>query len=129
MNAEAQATVSFQVANRAATHLGRKLYSTTPPALAELIANSYDAYARRCYVVLDNGQDHIVVADDGVGMDIAALNDRYAMVGREKEPEPAPEGFSPNATMAGQYIVGEFMADYLGSESEDPITSTRRPAP
>lgn len=36
MNAEAQATVSFQVANRAATHLGRKLYSTTPPGLCEV---------------------------------------------------------------------------------------------
>lgn len=117
MNAEAQATVSFQVANRAATHLGRKLYSTTPPALAELIANSYDAYARRCYVVLDNGQNHIVVADDGVGMDIAALNDRYAMVGREKEPEPAPEGFSPRDPM-GRKGIGKLASFSLGDEYE-----------
>ncbi len=32
-------TIRFDTANRAASHLGRRLYGTTPPALAELVAN------------------------------------------------------------------------------------------
>ena len=38
--------LKFQVAFGAVRHFGRNLYSTTPPAVAELVANSWDAYAR-----------------------------------------------------------------------------------
>lgn len=30
--------IEFSIANQAATHLGRKLYNSNPPALAELVA-------------------------------------------------------------------------------------------
>lgn len=53
MTVNEEGIINFHVANRAATHLGRKLYSTTPPALAELIANSYDAYATEVRVTID----------------------------------------------------------------------------
>lgn len=32
--------LKFSVENNAVRHLGRKLYSTIPPALAELVANA-----------------------------------------------------------------------------------------
>ena len=32
----------------------------------------------------------------------------------------------PNSTMASEYVVGEFFADYLGEGDEDPITSSRQ---
>lgn len=34
--------INFSTTNNAVTHLGRNLYSSTPPALAELVANSYE---------------------------------------------------------------------------------------
>ena len=46
--------ISFSTANHAVTHLGRNLYSTTPPALAELVANSYDAYATKVDIKIEN---------------------------------------------------------------------------
>ena len=46
--------IEFSIANQAATHLGRKLYNSNPPALAELVANSYDAYATKVNIMIDN---------------------------------------------------------------------------
>ncbi|EAJ1652277.1 ATP-binding protein, partial [Campylobacter jejuni] len=45
-------TIEFSIANKAVNHLGRKLYNSNPPAIAELIANSYDAYATQVDIVL-----------------------------------------------------------------------------
>lgn len=109
--------ISFHVANRAATHLGRKLYSTTPPALAELIANSYDAYATEVHVRIDRNTDYIIVADNGMGMSLDALREKYALVGREKVPEPVPDGFERRLPM-GQKGIGKLASFSLGDEYE-----------
>ena len=109
--------ISFHVANRAATHLGRKLYSTTPPALAELIANSYDAYATEAHVRIDRNTDYIIVADNGIGMSLDALREKYALVGREKVPEPVPDGFERRLPM-GQKGIGKLASFSLGDEYE-----------
>ena len=106
--------ISFHVANKAAMHLGRKLYSTTPPALAELIANSYDAYASEVYVEL-LGDGPIVVADNGIGMDINGLNERYAIVGNTKILDQAPEGFETRRAM-GKKGIGKLASFSLGDE-------------
>lgn len=109
--------INFHVANRAATHLGRKLYSTTPPALAELIANSYDAYATEVRVAIDKDTNHIIVADNGTGMSLDGLNEKYALVGREKVTESAPEGFDHRSPM-GQKGIGKLASFSLGDEYE-----------
>lgn len=109
--------IKFHVANRAATHLGRKLYSTTPPALAELIANSYDAYATEVRVIIDKNLDHIIVADNGIGMNIDSLNEKYALVGKEKVEESTPDGFEPRSPM-GQKGIGKLASFSLGDEYE-----------
>ena len=107
-------TICFHVANKAAMHLGRKLYSTTPPALAELIANSYDAYASEVCVELLEG-DHIIVADNGIGMDINGLNERYAIVGNTKVLDQAPEHFKARKPM-GKKGIGKLASFSLGDE-------------
>lgn len=117
MTVNADDVISFHVANRAATHLGRNLYSTTPPALAELIANSYDAYATEVHVTIDRNINHIVVADNGMGMGLDALRDKYALVGREKSPEPVPEGFKKRSPM-GQKGIGKLASFSLGDRYE-----------
>lgn len=110
-------TIKFHTENRAATHLGRKLYSTTPPALAELIANSYDAYASEVYVTINSSLDHIIVADNGIGMSLDALNEKYAPVGKEKAVEPVPPGFEKRAPM-GQKGIGKLASFSLGDTFE-----------
>lgn len=109
--------ISFHVANRAATHLGRKLYSTTPPALAELIANSYDAYATEVHVTIDKDINHIIVADNGTGMTLGGLKEKYALVGKEKVVEAVPDGFDCRLPM-GQKGIGKLASFSLGDEYE-----------
>ena len=110
-------TLSFVTANNTVTHLGRKLYSSAPPAIAELIANSYDAYATKCYVQLEKennpNESLIVVADNGIGMDIQDLQDRYKSIGQQKKEIEVPENMTPRKPM-GKKGIGKLAAFSLG---------------
>lgn len=66
--------------------LGAKLYSTLPPIISELIANGYDAYAKKVHIELNGTGENktIVIKDDGYGMDFNEVNDKYLCIGRKK---------------------------------------------
>lgn len=69
-------------------HLGVKMYSHIPPALAELIANSYDACAKNVHVKLYNKPEKkIIVSDDGSGMTFEEINDYFLRIGRNRRKE------------------------------------------
>lgn len=72
-------------------HLGVKMYSHIPNAIAELIANAYDADATEVKVKLyDNGQEkRIEVIDNGVGMDFNEINDKFLRIGRNRRKDGA----------------------------------------
>lgn len=77
-------------------HLGVKMYSVLPNAIAELIANAYDAEAKVVNVVLkeDGGEKSISVIDDGVGMTFQEINNNFLRIGRKRRKED--NGMSPN---------------------------------
>lgn len=62
--------IDFTTSNNAVTHLGRNLYSTSPPAISELVANSYDGYATEVNINLYKENSIIVIADNGKGLNI-----------------------------------------------------------
>ncbi|MCB0749329.1 MAG: TIGR02391 family protein [Ignavibacteriae bacterium] len=69
-------------------HLGVKMYSHTPPAIAELIANSYDACARIVNIRLYDGEQfRIEVEDNGDGMTFEEVNDHFLRIGRNRRKE------------------------------------------
>jgi uncharacterized protein (TIGR02391 family) len=69
-------------------HLGVKMYSTIPPALAELIANSYDACATEVYVKLyDGAAKKVIVQDNGIGMSFDQVNNYFLRIGRNRRVE------------------------------------------
>jgi uncharacterized protein (TIGR02391 family) len=72
-------------------HLGVKMYSQIPNAIAELIANAYDADANQVQVRLyDNGQEkRIEVIDDGTGMDFDEINNKFLRIGRNRRRDGA----------------------------------------
>lgn len=117
MNKPNENEICFHIANRAATHQGRKLYSTTPPALAELIANSYDAYATITHVEMEKGKDMIIVADNGIGLTLEELNKKYALIGKAKVRETAPNGLKMREPM-GQKGIGKLASFSLGDQYE-----------
>ncbi len=63
------------------------MYSTLPPALAELISNSYDADASKVTLIFhekDGKPDLIEVIDDGQGMTADDVQDRFLVIGRNR---------------------------------------------
>ncbi len=89
---------------RTIEHLGVRMYSTLPPALAELISNSYDADAECIIVSLSSEAGHpksITVKDDGCGMSLEELNAKFLTIGRnrrEDDNDDVSEVFSRKAT-------------------------------
>ncbi len=75
-------TISLNVLN----HMGLNLYSNTPSVLAEVIANSWDADATEVDIHFDLGQKTISVTDNGSGMDLEDVNNKYLYVGYQKRP-------------------------------------------
>lgn len=69
-------------------HLGVKMYSTMPPALAELIANAYDACATVVNIRLyDQEEKVVIVEDNGCGMSFEEINNYFLRIGRNRREE------------------------------------------
>lgn len=72
--------------------LGVRMYSHLPPALAELVANAYDADAENVSLKLnDSGEKEIIVEDDGLGMSFDEINDKFLRIGRKRRTEDETE--------------------------------------
>ena len=87
-------SISLNVLN----HLGLNLYSNTPAVLAEVIANAWDADATEVRVDFDTENKMITVADNGHGMNLDDINDKYLHVGYQKRDSPdfhTPDGRKP----------------------------------
>ena len=66
-------------------HLGVKMYSNIPPALAELIANDYNACSTEVHIKLYDGVDKkVIVKDNGIGMSFDQVNDYFLRIGRNR---------------------------------------------
>jgi uncharacterized protein (TIGR02391 family) len=80
---EAKLVMSFDP--KTIDHLGIKMYSQLPSAMAELIANAYDADASKVRIALnDDSEKEIIVADDGIGMTFDELNEKFLRIGRNR---------------------------------------------
>lgn len=69
--------------------LGLEMYAGPTPAIAELVANAWDADAGRVYisVPLDmplSPSSEISVSDNGIGMSYDECNEKYLIIGRDR---------------------------------------------
>lgn len=62
-------------------HLGLRLYSNVPTVLSEVVANSYDADATQVNIILDSSSESIVIIDNGHGMTLEDINNKFLYVG------------------------------------------------
>ncbi|MDE0053027.1 MAG: ATP-binding protein [Gammaproteobacteria bacterium] len=72
-------------------HLGLNLYSNTPAVISEVIANAWDADATHVEVVIDIATNSITITDNGHGMDLDDINNRYLRVGYRRRDEQGSE--------------------------------------
>lgn len=93
-------SINLQVLN----HLGLNLYSNTSAVLSEVVANAWDADAT--IVDISINDEVITITDNGVGMDISDINNKYLTVGYQKRAE---SGLSPiyNRPVMGRKGIGK----------------------
>ena len=92
-------TMDLQVLN----HLGLNLYSSMPAVISEVVANAWDADAENVRVnIIDNNE--IVISDDGCGMNLQDVNDRFLRVGYRKRYERALTPIHERAVMGRKGI-------------------------
>ena len=76
-------------------HLGINLYSNIAAVLTEAVANAWDADAHNVNIGIEKKKGIIVIADDGYGMTIDDVNNKYLHIGyrrRVTESDKTPEG-------------------------------------
>lgn len=81
-----QMSINLQVLN----HLGLNLYSNTSAVLSEVVANAWDADAKE--VSIEINSDSISITDNGIGMNLSDINNKFLTVGYQKRSE---SGLSP----------------------------------
>lgn len=97
-------------------HLGVKMYSKLPNALAELIANSYDADSHNVKIKLyDKEKKKIVVDDDGIGMSFQEINDYFLRIGRNRRKEGQETSPSGQRKATGKKGLGKLAFFGIGN--------------
>lgn len=90
----------FQILGRTLEHLGSQMYKRRDTAIAELVANGWDAGATEVHVMVphpgtyDRATDSIAISDNGSGMTEDSVQEDYLVVGRNRraEGQPGPVG-------------------------------------
>nr|DAL17663.1 MAG TPA_asm: hypothetical protein [Caudoviricetes sp.] len=101
---------------RTIEHLGIKMYSSFHAALAELIANAYDANATNVHIdIVDNGIKKITVRDDGDGMTFDDVNKKFLVIGRNRRVEDKAEGVQNKRKVMGRKGLGKLSLFGLGN--------------
>ena len=62
-------------------HLGINLYSNSVAVITETVANAWDADASLVTIDIDSANKTITIEDDGTGMSIEEINDRFLHIG------------------------------------------------
>lgn len=102
-------------------HLGVRMYSTLPPVLSELIANSYDANAGEVHILLNDSKKEakeIVVEDNGTGMSLTDINEKFLRIGRNRRLEERTQTTSEGRKVIGKKGLGKLSFFGIAQEIE-----------
>ena len=110
-NSVEQVTMKFHP--RAFSAFGSDLVTNDCVAIAELVKNSYDAFAQN--VCVSVGLDSIEIKDDGVGMTRDIIKNAWAVIATPyKEKKPIVEKDGKIRRVSGNKGLGRFSAARLG---------------
>lgn len=77
----------FEISLSVLNHLGRNLYRNFITILGEAVSNSWDANANNVWIDVDTVNNHLVIKDDGDGMDSRDFKLKFLKVGYSKRKE------------------------------------------
>ncbi len=106
-------SINFTMNYYALKTFGRQQYSNAWAALSELVANGFDAGAVNVYLyidMIDKKNATIEIIDNGCGMDEGDLQNKYAVIGRNRRIE------NPTDNAAGRKGIGKLAALYLSDK-------------
>lgn len=106
--------------------LGIQMYQSPVAAIAELIANAWDADATEVIVELPeslSGEPKIVVRDNGGGMTFRQCQDRYLNVGRNRRVVDATDTSPGGRPILGRKGIGKFAGFGIAELLEVDTTS------
>jgi len=120
--------LNFDVSTGLKTVLGRELITDDEVAIFELVKNSFDANATTVNIFF--GKDNVVVADNGSGMSLKDLKDKWLFVAYSAKKEGGTgRDFRDLAARrkhyAGSKGIGRFSSDRLGKQILLQTRSTR----
>ncbi len=81
--------------------LGPNLYSNIAAVLSEMVANAWDASASVVTIDINPAKDEIKISDDGLGMSLEDINEKYLNIGYLKRKQTA-SSFTKN----GRHVMG-----------------------
>ncbi len=92
-------------------HLGLNLYSNVPAVLSEMVANAWDADAKRVDISIRGGKNkYLVVQDNGYGMDDPDLRDKYLTVGYQRRNKGEGDLTPDRRPVMGRKGIGKLSA-------------------
>ena len=98
--------------SRVIEHLGIQMYQSPVNAIAELVANAWDADATSVEIKLpaslDDPESAFVIRDDGIGMEFDECQDLYLAVGRNRRGEEPQEQTAGGRPVLGRKGIGKF---------------------
>lgn len=113
---------------RTIEHLGIKMYSRLPYALAELVANAYDAGADNVKIELNDNdarKKEIIIIDDGDGMSFDEIQDKFLVIGRKRRDMDESRNNSKGRKITGKKGVGKLALFGIGKTIKIETTSAR----
>lgn len=106
-------------------HLGINQYSTLPPVIAELVANSYDADSKEVIIKVNDAENkEILVSDNGHGMLFDQINEKFLRIGRNRrEEDNSQKSESGKRLVIGKKGIGKL--SFFGIARSIEITTIR----
>lgn len=124
MPEDRQQILQMKFAPNTIEHLGVKMYSTLPPVISELIANSYDADATEVLVSLyDSSEKEIIVSDNGHGMSFDEINESFLTIGRNRRVKNGADESLGGRKIIGKKGLGKL--SFFGIAHEIEITTVK----
>lgn len=106
----------FRTKARAVDLLGKQQIRDEITAISELLRNSYDADASEGLIDVSLKEEHIVVWDDGDGMNEKDLVNNWLTIGTYSKAKASPVKTSKRRIKIGEKGIGRLAISLLGNQ-------------
>lgn len=123
----ARAPLALEIGLTVIEDLGIKLYGKLPPVMSEVVANSWDADAKKVEIRVPDGPvekgSTITVSDDGTGMSYDDIAKRYLQIGRKRRGEDGTDRSAGGRRIMGRKGIGKLSV--FGAACTVTVSTTR----